>query len=217
MLNSGNQNLASVLDAQIKANMLGRTLSGIVRSELATIEAALAHGVRYEQLCQHLAALGVKASAGTLRQTVYRLRREQGRTLAAESTRTSGDAVPSAMARPATNQASAAAASAAAAPATPEPARLTAPRVEAGPPRIARDTVPLLSGSPVPPAGSGRNVDFISEIRDSYPDLDLLADRFRKSLRNARQPESAAGRSDPARMPSADPTSTPSPTVNPSS
>ncbi len=216
MLNSGNQNLASVLDAHIQASMLGRTLSGIVRSELATIEAALAHGIRYEQLCQHLAALGVKASAGTLRQTVYRLRREQGRTLAAESTRASGDAVPPAMARPPTNQPSSASTSTSAS-ATPEPARLTAPRAEAGPPRIARDTVPLLSGNPVPPAGSARKVDFISEIRDSYPDLDLLADRYRKSLRNARQPESAASRGDPARRPSADPTSTPSPTVNPSS
>lgn len=213
MSNSGNQNLASVLAAQIQASMLGRTLSGIVRSELATIEAALAHGVRYEQLCQHLAALGVKASAGTLRQTVYRLRREQGRTLAGESPRTSVDAAPPAPGRPVPIPPSATSTSA-----TPETAKLTAPQVATSPPRPVRvDSVPLLSGNSAQPAGSRGRVDFITEIRDSYPDLDLLADRFRKSLRNARQPESAAGHGDPARKPSADPTSTPSPTAHPSS
>ena len=51
MSDSGNHPLASALAAQLQHSLSGRSLSGVVRSELATIEAALRHGIRYEQLC----------------------------------------------------------------------------------------------------------------------------------------------------------------------
>jgi hypothetical protein len=172
---SGNINTASALSAQIQSSALSRTLSGIVRSELPTIEDALRHGLRYEQLCQHLAALGVTVSPGTLRQTVYRLRRQQSgrgddpRPLAPQP-------VPDTVPVP----------QSAAALTLPHPPLLKAPLrpapIRDGP--AVSDTVPLLEVKPALSAGAEPSTDFITAIRQSCPDLDVLAYRYRQSQRH---------------------------------
>lgn len=179
---SGNLNTAATLSAQIQASTLCRTLSGIVRSELPAIEAALRHGLRYEQLCQHLAALGVKVSPGTLRQTVYRLRHEVRRA------HTLGD--PAAQPSPAEAPM--------ASPASP-PQHASAGKQEPGPgpeDSAFMDKVPLLEVKADRPPADQVPTDFITAIRQSSPDLDVLAYRYRQAQQRER---SAAG---PASQPS---------------
>lgn len=229
MSSSGNPHTVTALSAQIQASLLGRTLSGIVRSELATIETALQHGVRYEQLCQHLAALGIKVSAGTLRQTVYRLRCEQRRLAGRQVERPaaglaapqaskapdderpvgapSTEASPSAMGRPTRME------SATARPGSADRIPATSSDTTELPLTAHSDGIPLLSGRPATPLGARGRVDFISEIRESYPDLDLLADRYRKSLQRERQTTPAADNAmGSLTHAAANLTSTPSPT-----
>ncbi len=176
---SGNHNTSATLSAQIQASPLCRTLSGIVRSELPTIEAALRHGLRYEQLCQHLVALGIKVSPGTLRQTVYRLRHEERRT------HTLGDpaAQPSSAAVPVATPAS-------------SPQHPSAGKQEPGPSpeRSAfMDMVPLLEIKTDRPPGDQVPSDFITAIRQSSPDLDVLAYRYRQSQQRERSAAGTAG------------------------
>lgn len=209
MSDSGNHPLASALAAQLQHSLSGRSLSGVVRSELATIEAALRHGIRYEQLCQLLAALGIHASVSTLRQTVYRLRRQQPGAALANSAGTSGET------GGATGQTSEAArftglreasratatvdrgadVGAAADAVVPGSSahRIESPQPAGADPRVPHaDRVPLLPGDPATPATSRSKVDFITEIRTSYPDLDQLADRYRKSLQRDRLSQATA-------------------------
>ncbi len=170
---SGNTNTVSALSAQIEANTLSRTLSGIVRSELPTIEDALRHGLRYEQLCQHLAALGVTVSPGTLRQTVYRLR--QQRQGSDESNPASSQQIPDPAQIPAP---------ATAPPSLPPPLPPVKSPVAAGPTPddlAVGDKVPLLEVKPPATVGFAPPTDFITAIRQSCPDLDVLAYRYRQS------------------------------------
>ena len=166
---SGNTNTVSALSAQIRASTLGRTLSGLVRSELPTIEDALRHGLRYEQLCQHLAALGVTVSPGTLRQTVYRLR--QQRQGSGDSNPASSQQIPDTAPVPA--------------PAKPptSPPTVKSPAAAGPTPRglAVGDKVPLLEVKPPAPIGLAPPNDFITAIRQSCPDLDVLAYRYRQS------------------------------------
>jgi hypothetical protein len=147
--------------------------------------------------------LGIHASVSTLRQTVYRLRRQQPGAALANSAGTSGETggatgqTSEAARFTGLREASRATASVdrgadVGAPADAVVPGSSARRTESAQPTGAdpraphADRVPLLPGDPATPATSRNRVDFITEIRTSYPDLDQLADRYRKSLQRDR-------------------------------
>ena len=71
--------LSQSLAALGQQHKLAGSLASLVRAEMPAIETARQAGLSYAQICQGLAALGVAASARTLRHTVYRIQAEQQR------------------------------------------------------------------------------------------------------------------------------------------
>jgi hypothetical protein len=153
--------------------------------------------------------LGIHASVSTLRQTVYRLRRQQPVAALTKSAGTSGQSGGATgptfeaahvtglreATRATTNVDRAADAGAAADAVAPGYAasRVESPKPTGAEPRAPHaDRIPLLPGDPAPAATRRNKVDFITEIRTSYPDLDELADRYRKSLQRGRPSQATA-------------------------
>ena len=76
--------LSQSLASLAQQHKLAGTLASVVRAEMPAIEAARLAGLSFAQICQGLEALGISASARTLRHTVYRIQAEQRRKAPAE-------------------------------------------------------------------------------------------------------------------------------------
>jgi hypothetical protein len=183
-----------------------------VRAELGAIQAARRAGLSYEEICKGLHTLGIEVSARTLRHTVYRIQGQQGAIAPAAALDAQiGVTIDLFAAEPPEEATPPNPASASSVPSTGPSPDLPAPASLAptGDRPAPKDSA-AVAASPDPPSGPCRTApaeppgtglppapaDLIRQIRETAPDLDQLADRYRRQQAAQRPQARPAARVD---------------------
>ena len=189
--------LSQSLAALAQQRKLAGSLASLVRVEMPAIESARQAGLSYAQICQGFAALGIEASARTLRHTVYRIQAEQQRkALAAPPLpETRPRAAAAAPADPPAAHAPASA-NRSAPEALPEPQPAVLPSlVSAATDVLARAVEPVPSQPTAASPGArqpGPSPGFVRDIINTPIDMDEIARQYRSSAAARRAAASSA-------------------------